>query len=133
MLARYNHLDSVFHSLFDDFAFNAAPVRDWRRLTVQETENALNVTLDVPGMNEKDLAVELHEDVLTIRGERKSEDKAEQKILRAAGLKFEKSFSLPYKVDSEAATAAVKDGVLTITLPKTPEAKPRAIAVSASK
>ena len=83
-------------------------------------------------MNEKDLAVELHEGILTIRGERKTESPAEERIARAAGLKFEKSFSLPYEVDPETSSADVKDGVLTLTLPKIPAAKPRAIAVKSA-
>ena len=53
-----------------------------------------------------------------------------RELVRAAGLKFEKSFKLATKVDIETATAAVRDGVLTITLPKAAEAKPREIKVT---
>ncbi|MGH7280847.1 MAG: Hsp20/alpha crystallin family protein [Polyangiaceae bacterium] len=136
MLARFNDFDStlsVFDSLFEGFGYRAAHAQDWRRLRVEETKDALLVTLDVPGMNEKDIGVELHEGILTIRGARKTESPAEERIARAAGLKFEKSFSLPYEVDPETSAAAVKDGVLTLTLPKVAAAKPKAIAVSASK
>ena len=135
MLARFNDFDStlsVFDSLFDGFGYRAAHAQDWRRLHVEETKDALLVTLDVPGMNEKDLGVELHEGILTIRGEKKVESEEEAKLARAAGLKFEKSFSLPYEVDPETASAAVKDGVLTLTLPKIPAAKPKAIAVKST-
>ena len=135
MLARFNDFDatlSVFDSLFEGFGYRATHADDWRRLRVEETKDALLVTLDVPGMNEKDLGVELHEGVLTIRGERKTESAAEERIARAAGLKFEKSFSLPYEVDPETSSASVKDGVLTLTLPKVAAAKPRAIAVKSA-
>lgn len=135
MLARFNDFDStlsVFDSLFEGFGYRAAHANDWRRLHVEETKDALLVTLDVPGMNEKDLGVELHEGILTIRGEKKVESAEEAKLARAAGLKFEKSFSLPYEVDPETASAAVKDGVLTLTLPKIPAAKPKSIEVKST-
>jgi HSP20 family protein len=138
MLARFNDFDSsfsVFDQIFDrfaayDYAKDAEPARPWRRLSVKENESSLTVTLDVPGLNENDIGVAIHDGLLHIRGERKTESAEEAKLVRAAGLKFEKSFSLPYKVDVETASAAVKDGVLTITLPKAAEAKPREIKVT---
>jgi HSP20 family protein len=135
MLARFNDFDSslsVFDQLFDRlnaYDDDRSP-QPWRRLSVQENESALTVTLDVPGLNENDIGVAIHDGFLHIRGERKTESAEEAKLVRAAGLKFEKSFKLATKVDVEAATAAVKDGVLTITLPKAAEAKPREIKVT---
>ena len=139
MLARFNDFDSsfsVFDQLLDRFAYDyaradeAKSYQPWRRLSVQEKNDALEVTLDVPGLNENDIGVAIHDGVLHIRGERKAADATEAKLVRAAGLKFEKSFSLPFKVDTETATASVKDGVLTIALPKAAEAKPRTIPVN---
>lgn len=136
MLARFNDFDSsfsVFDSLFDrlnDAQDDARSPQPWRRLSVQENESSLTVTLDVPGLNENDIGVALHDGFLHVRGERKTESAEETKLVRAAGLKFEKSFKLVTKVDIEAASASVKDGVLTITLPKAAEAKPREIKVT---
>ena len=139
MLARFNDFDrtfSVFDQLLDRFAYDYARADEpsspqpWRRLGVKENESSLEVTLDVPGLNENDIGVAIHDGLLHIRGERKTESAEEAKLVRAAGLKFEKSFSLPYKVDTEAATASVKDGVLTIRLPKAAEAKPKAVKVT---
>lgn len=133
MLARFNDFDRTL-ALFDTlFRGYEPPAQSWRRLAARETKDALLVTLDVPGMNEEDILVEIHDDVLTIRGAKKSESKVEEHLVRAAGLKFEKSFSLPYPVDTETAEATVKDGVLEISLPKVPEAKPRTIAVKPAK
>ncbi len=134
MLARFHDLDatfSVFDRLFDNIGYAPPSPESWRRLSVTEKDDALHVSLDVPGLNEKDLSVAIHEGVLTIRGEKKTASKEEDKVVRAAGLKFEKSFMLPYDVDTEGAHAAVKDGVLAITLPKIPEPKPKEIAVTA--
>ena len=139
MLARFHDLDrsfSVFDSLLDRLAFDYARADEptlpqpWRRLSVKENESSLEVTLDVPGLNENDIGVAVHDGLLHIRGERKSESAEEAQLVRAAGLKFEKSFTLPFKVDTETATASVKDGVLTITLPKAAEAKPKALKVT---
>jgi HSP20 family protein len=135
MLARFNDFDSsfsVFDTLFDRFnAYeDARAPQPWRRLSVHENENTLTVTLDVPGLNENDIGVAIHDGFLHIRGERKTESKEEAQLVRAAGLKFERSFKLATKVDIEAASAKVADGVLTITLPKAAEAKPYQIKVT---
>ncbi len=135
MLARFHDLDttfSVFDRLFDNIGYVPPPPQAWRRLSVTEKEGVLHVSLDVPGLNEKDLSVAIHEGVLTIRGAKKVDSKDEEKVARAAGLTFERSFTLPYEVDTENAQAAVKDGVLAITLPKIPEPQPKQIAVTAT-
>lgn len=94
-------------------------VAAWRRLCVRQTRSSLRFTLDVPGLVERDIGVAICDGVLHIRGEPRCESEAEVELVRASGLKVAKSFSLPCEVDLEGATAAVKDGVLTITLPKT--------------
>ena len=93
-------------------------VAAWRRLCVRQTRSSLRFTLDVPGLDERDIGVVIHNGVLHIRGEPHCESKAEAELVRASGLKVAKSFSLPCEVDLEKATASVNDGVLTITLPK---------------
>ena len=90
----------------------------WRRLSVRQTRASLRFTLDVPGLDERDIGVVIHDGVLHIRGEPRCESEAEAELVRASGLKVAKSFSLPCEVDLEGATASVKDGVLSITLPK---------------
>jgi HSP20 family protein len=105
----------------------------WPRLNVLDAGANLVVTADVPGMTEKELDVSLEDGVLTLRGERKTfvpEGYAAHRRERPA-LRFTRSVALPLKVDAEKAAATVKDGVLTITLAKAPEARPRQIAVRA--
>jgi HSP20 family protein len=136
MLARFNDFNSsfsVFDSLFDRLNVaqdDARSPQPWRRLSVQENDSSLTVTLDVPGLNENDIGVAIHDGFLHVRGERKTESAEEAQLVRAAGLKFEKSFKLVTKVDVESASASVKDGVLTITLPKAADSKPREIKVT---
>ena len=105
----------------------------WPRFNVFDAGANLVVTADVPGLTEKELAVSLEDGVLSISGERKltaPEGYTAHRRERPA-LRFSRSVALPVKVDVDRAQAAVKDGVLTITLAKAPEARPRQIAVRA--
>jgi HSP20 family protein len=90
-----------------------------------EKDNAYEITADLPGMDEKNIEVKLSNDGLTIRGE-KQEEREEQKRdyylhERSFGA-FERSFTLPEGVDADKIEASFKKGVLTVTLPKRPEA-----------
>ena len=91
---------------------------------MSETENELRITAEVPGMGEKDVELLLDDGVLTIRGEKKSEneDKGRGYSERHYG-RFERRIALPGGVDEEHAQANFRDGVLTITLPRSPGAE----------
>lgn len=89
---------------------------------------------DVPGLAEADLQINVSGNTLTLRGERKvdvPEGYSAHRRERSA-YRFDKSYELPARVDSEKATATLKHGVLTLTLPKAAEAQPRQIAVKAA-
>jgi len=106
----------------------------WPRVNVFDNGSTLVLQADVPGLTEKDVQLQLTNDVLTLLGERKiaaPEGYTAHRRERGA-FKLARSFSLPCKVDAEKCTATVKDGVLTVTLAKTPEAQPRKIAVKGS-
>jgi HSP20 family protein len=96
-------------------------VAAWRQLSVRQTPTSLRLTLDVPGLDERDIGVAIRDGVLHIRGEKRCENETEAELVCAAALKFAKSLSLPYEVDLEAASASVRDDVLTITLPRAAE------------
>lgn len=112
----------------------ALPQGSWPRFNVRDAGADLVVTADVPGMTEKDLDVSLEDGVLTIRGERKAFVPEGYTALRRerTAARFSRTVALPLKVDPEKATAFVKDGVLTLTLAKAPEARARAIVVRAA-
>ena len=105
----------------------------WPRLNLFDTGAELVVEADVPGMTEKDIELTLHDGVLTLAGERKiaAPEGYTPRRQERAGFKFSRSIALPTRVDAEKTIALVKDGVLTITLAKAPEARPRQIAVKA--
>lgn len=125
------HMDRLFEEYDgrgeEDYAARAA----WPRINVFDAGANLVVKAEVPGLAEKDLQITVNQDVLTVTGERKVDKPEAYSVHRQerAPFKFSRSFTLPTKVDSEKTSAAMKDGLLTITLPKAPEAQPRQIAI----
>jgi HSP20 family protein len=129
-LAKFNRRIKKF---FEDFD---APMIDWGfkwdsnvftpRVDVTEDNDNLYVEADLPGISKNDVKVSVTGDVLTISGERKTEQRDENKnyyrIERSSG-SFSRSFTLPAEIDSEKISAEFKDGVLKVTMPKTEEAK----------
>lgn len=99
---------------------------------VKETADAYVFKADVPGLAEKDVEVQLTGNRLTISGKREEEKKEEKEtyytVERSYG-SFSRSFTLPAGVDAEKASADLKDGVLTVSVPKKPEVQPKKIAV----
>jgi HSP20 family protein len=100
---------------------------------IYETEHELVVKADLPDIDPKDLDIRVENNILTIRGERKFEKKVEEKnymrVERAYGA-FSRSFALASTVDTEAIQAQYENGVLTLTIPKREEAKPKQIKVN---
>jgi len=102
-------------------------------IDVIEKEDHIEVRADVPGLEEKDLDVSLHDGYLTLKGEKREEKEEKEadyhRIERRYGA-FTRTVGLPDYVDTEKATAEYKKGVLTVKLPKKEGAKPRQITVT---
>lgn len=99
---------------------------------VKETPEAYMFTADVPGMKEKDLEVSLSGNRLTVSGKREEEKKEETATYYATERSwgsFTRSFTMPAGVDADKVKADLKEGVLTIAVPKKPEAMPKHIPV----
>jgi len=98
-----------------------------------ETEGEIVVKAELPGMDRKDITLNLEKNVLTLRGERRFEketkDENYHRIERSYG-GFSRSFSIPATVEEEKIRADYKDGVLKIVLPKKEQAKPKQIRIS---
>ena len=101
-----------------------------------ETEHELVVKADLPDVNPQDLDIHVENNILTIRGERKFENEVKEenylRVERAYG-SFSRSFSLANSVNSEAIKADYQNGVLTLSIPKREEAKPKQIKVNVGK
>jgi HSP20 family protein len=110
-----------------------SPDTTWPRTSVYETKDALVLVAEVPGLNEKDLEITLKEDVLTLAGERKLNVPDGYQVHRQERrpARFSRSFTVAHRLASEGLTAELKDGVLTVRLPKQPEEQPRKIQIKA--
>jgi HSP20 family protein len=101
---------------------------------VIETEDAVVVKSDLPGLKPENVDISVTAGVLTIRGEFESEEEEERENVHIRERRygaFQRSISLPTQVEAEDAEASFKDGVLKITLPKVEEEKPKRIEVKA--
>lgn len=102
------------------------------RFDVKETKDAYVLKADMPGVKEEDLDISLNGNLLSVHGNREAETKEEGEqyyaLERSYG-SFSRSFSLPDSVDGEHVTADLRNGVLTLHIPKRPEAQPKKIAI----
>jgi HSP20 family protein len=141
LLSDLSHISREMNRMFDSFVrggvaddgsfgtFWSPPV------DIQEREDAYLVEVELPGLTKDDVKITMENNILTIKGEKKSEQEEKRgsyhRTERVYG-SFLRSFTLPSSVKSEKIEAHYKNGVLTITLPKVEEAKPKAIEVKVS-
>jgi HSP20 family protein len=129
--------ESQMSRLFNDFfgrAFQEQNLTTWApAVDIYEGEHELVVKADLPDIKPEELDIRVENNILTIRGERKFEKEVDEKnylrVERAYG-SFARSFSLANTVNSDAIKADYKDGVLTLSVPKREEAKPKQIKVN---
>ena len=135
----FDALRREMNRLFFDFerelpGFEHDPVSSsFPRASLEDTGGQLLVRLEVPGVEQKDIELSLEGATLTLKGERKEQPLEGYSVHRKerTAFRFARSFTLPAKVDGEGVTAELKQGVLTVTLPKAKEAQPRQINVRA--
>ena len=125
-------MDRVFDDVFRGFdglpGFAGLSGRglSWPSLEVSETDREIRISAEIPGLEEKDVEVLLAEGVLTVRGEKKgeTEDKDRHFSEHYYG-RFERRVALPSEVDEDKIQASFKNGVLTVTMPKSAKAQER--------
>lgn len=105
-------------------------------MDVKETDKAVEVTVELPGLSENEVDVSVTDRVLTVSGEKKTEEERKEEnyhVMERSYGRFSRSITLPFEPDPAKVEASFSKGVLTITLPKPPEAaaKTRKIAVKA--
>ncbi len=131
-------LREAMDRLFDDAFTRPLSVRDggWSTpaIDMYQTDDEVVVKAALPGFNADEVQINVTGDLLTIRGEMKSEEEQKEKswhIREHRWDSFERSISLPTDVVSDRADAAFENGILTIKLPKAEEVKPKTITVKA--
>lgn len=131
-----DEIDRLFEAPLSGLARTSQLLSGWTpALDVFEDKDNLFVKAELPGMKREDINVSLHDGTLSISGERKSEGKfPDAEVYRAERFfgRFQRTVSLPTPVAADKVKAQYKDGILTITLPKTEEAKPKQIDVNVS-
>lgn len=139
----HQEVDRLFDSFMSDLRPWRSGLRFWDeregelvpKVDVSETDKDIQVTADLPGIDEKDIEVTLSDGVLTIKGERKAEkeEKDEKKsyhrVERSYGL-YSRSISLPGEVEEDKVKASFAKGVLTVTMPKSAKARSKVKKIS---
>lgn len=131
-----NEMNRLFGSFFDTptAGNGSTPAQRWiPPMDLVESEDHFVLRVDLPGLAEEDVKVELDDRILTVSGERRAthEDKGEgyYRLERASGA-FSRSLTLPEGVDAEAIAASFDRGVLEVRIPKPEERKPRRVAIA---
>lgn len=147
MLTGFREFDQTFRALdslqrrLDDATFHwgnlaVLPTRRaarplWPRVNGFETKEAFIYRAFVPGLGEGDVSVFVEDEALVVRGERKSEvpEGYQVHVRERSPVAFTRKLPLPGRVDAEGVVATMKDGILTVTLPKAKDTLPRQVAV----
>jgi HSP20 family protein len=125
---------------FDPFAELEAPLSAQPgfflpAIDVKETNEAFQFKADLPGVKEQDVEISVTGNRLTLSGQRQEERREEnerQHVIETTYGSFSRSFTLPEGIDGDHIQAQMKDGVLTVTVPKRPEVQPRRITIESS-
>lgn len=136
---RLFNVNDRFGSVFDNFFYPALHHDDGPRhwnwnpvVDVYEDEGTYVISAEIPGVDKKDIEIDVKDRVLTLKGERSSDKELKENNYyrreRCYG-KFERTFSLPENVDAETIEASFKDGVLRLEIPKPEQSKPKSITV----
>jgi HSP20 family protein len=127
--------------VFDRFFNQSAPAQGlavWApAVDVRETNDELHVSAELPGLKLEDVNVTVENGVLTISGEKKQEvqegkEEGEYYLVERRYGRFERSFTLPRSVSADKVKARFENGILTVSLPKAEEAKPRRVQIEAN-
>jgi HSP20 family protein len=132
-------LHNRFNRMFDEFFSPAVisdetmPVWGWNPVVdIYENEGNIIITAELPGVDKKDMTVDIKGRILTLKGERSTDNEVKEdnyyRKERSYG-KFERCFTLPAEIDPDKIKADYKDGVLKIDIPKTEESKPKQVTI----
>jgi HSP20 family protein len=128
-------IDDLFDSFFNGGHLSAGDPQWVPAMDVEETDDAMRLTLEVPGVRPEDLSVSVHDGILTVTGEKKVESREGGKGSRGYERRFgrfERSMTLPSSVDADRVAARYDNGVLAIDLPRSERAHPRRIEIARS-
>ncbi len=130
ILSMQREINRLFNDFFrSDRDESSLLAQAWRpAVDITEEDDAFVAKVELPGVNKDDVKITMQDNVLTIRGEKKGKEENLRRVERQYG-SFQRSFTLPTSVKSDKIEAEYKDGILTISMPKAEEAKPKHIDV----
>ena len=138
LLATPRDFDRLFREAFSPvFGQGELSTRTWAPpVDIYENGDSLVLKAELPGLEPKDVEIRVEDNTLYLKGERKFEKEVKEqnyhRVERSYGT-FTRTFSLPNTIDADKVAATYKDGVLTLTMPKKEEAKPKTIKINVSK
>ncbi|WP_245638524.1 Hsp20/alpha crystallin family protein [Croceicoccus bisphenolivorans] len=127
VMSLHRDINRLFDDMFRGFSMPSLPSigrsLGWPRVELSENDREIRVTAELPGMEEKDIEISLDDQQLVIRGEKNSETSDEERGYseRSYG-RFQRRIGLPSLIDEDKVEAAFRNGVLTVTVPRTAEA-----------
>jgi len=128
-----DEIDRLFESPLAELTRTSQLLSAWNpAVDLFEDKDNFILSAELPGMKKDDIELSLHDGSLSISGERKAEDKYQDaEVYRAERFfgRFQRTITVPAPVSADKIKAQFKDGILTVTLPKTEEAKPKHIEV----
>ena len=138
LLASQREFDRLFREAFSPaLAEGEVSTRTWAPpVDIYENGDSLVLKAELPGINPDDVEIRVEDNTLYLKGERKFEKEVKEqnyhRVERTYGT-FTRTFTLPNSVDADKVNASYKDGVLTLTMPKKEEAKPKTIKINVTK
>ena len=128
----HSDMDDLFDSFFKGLERPFAGYKAWPAIDVADEENQIVVRAEVPGCTAEDVDISVYDNTITISGEKKFNEEKKEKgyyHIESSYGSFRREINLPSDVDTEKIDAVCKDGVLTISLPKTAKAKAMKVKV----
>ena len=138
LMATQRDFNRLFREAFSPvFGEGELSTRTWAPpVDIYENGESLVLKAELPGVNPDDVEIRVEDNTLYLKGERKFEKEVKEqnyhRVERSYGT-FTRTFSLPNSIDADKVAASYKDGVLTLTMPKKEEAKPKSIKINVSK
>lgn len=138
LLTLHREVNRLFDDVFSGFGVGTTGLSarhfGWPSVEMAETDQGIRVSAELPGLSEADVEILIDDDVLTLRGEKRAEaNDTERGYSERSYGRFERVIALPFAVEEEKAEASFKNGVLTVTLPRSAKAptRGRRIAINA--
>jgi HSP20 family protein len=127
-----NELMPSLNEVFESF-LNDVPSKMHPRMDLEETASQYNLRLEVPGLKKEDIQISFEDNMLVISGEKKEPVRQKENRYHYSEIvygKFSRSIKVPANVEGDKISASFENGILTVTIPKSEQAKPRQITIS---